>query len=272
MAYKLSLAFFTVFDCGPVEMIEIASEIGYDMVGLRLLPAIPDEAPYPLLENASVRRETLAALKATGIAVCDVEIVRLKPETEVDKFEPFLAAAAELGARHILVLGDDPSVGRLTGKFADFCRLSHGYGLVANLEFIPYTKVPDLSTARAVVEGASQPNAGVLIDSLHFDRSATTLDDVRVLPRDLVHYAQFCDAPASYDPSFDALRRVSRGERLFPGDGGIDCVSLLRELPPEIVLGLEVPNLELARTISPRDRANMGMAALRRMLASLDER
>ena len=49
MPHKLSLAFLTLFDCGPVETIRIAAETGFDMVGLRLLPAAPGEDDYPLL-------------------------------------------------------------------------------------------------------------------------------------------------------------------------------------------------------------------------------
>ena len=64
---------------------------------------------------------------------------------------------------------------------------------------MPWTGVPDLAAARAIVEAAGEPNGGVLIDALHFDRSATTLDDVRATPPGLVHYVQFCDGPIDYD-------------------------------------------------------------------------
>ena len=268
MAHKLSLAFFTLFDSGLVDAIHIAAETGYDMVGLRLLPSTPNEALYPLMEDPVVRRETVAALKATGVTVCDVEIVRLKAETNVENYERFLHGAAELGARHALVLGDDPETNRLVDNFAAFCRLSRNYGLAANLEFMPWTKVPDLRSAEAIVEKANEPNAGVLIDSLHFDRSTSTLDDVLALPRNLIHYAQLCDGPVEYDSSHEALLRVARGERLFPGEGGVDCVTLVKALPPDIIISLEVPNRELAKTMGPRDRAITGMTALHHVLAS----
>jgi sugar phosphate isomerase/epimerase len=268
MARKLSLAFFTLFDCGPVDMIRVAAETGYDMVGLRLLPPVQGEAPYPLMRDAGVRRETLAALKETGIAVCDVEIVRLKPETKTEEFERFLEIAAELGARHVLVVDDDPDASRFIDSFAALCRLSRPYGLTADLEFMPWTKAPDLRSARAFVEKADEPNGGVLIDALHFDRSKSTLEEVLALPRHLVHYAQFCDGPLGYDPSDEALLRVARGERLFPGEGGIDCVSLAKAIPEDIVISLEAPNRELAKTVGPKDRAKIGIAALRRTLAS----
>ena len=62
---------------------------------------------------AAVNR-TAAALKDTGVGVADVEIVRLKAETDVADFTPFFARAERLGARNVLVAGDDPEEARLT--------------------------------------------------------------------------------------------------------------------------------------------------------------
>ena len=51
MPHKLSLAFLTLVDCEPVKAIRVADAAGFDMVGLRLLPAEPTEADYPLLND-----------------------------------------------------------------------------------------------------------------------------------------------------------------------------------------------------------------------------
>lgn len=265
MAHRLSLAFLTATGCTPAEAVRIAAETGYDMIGFRLLPS-GTEAPYPLMHDASTLNETLAALKDTGIEVGDVEIARLKPQTVVSGFESFLERAARLGARHILVAGDDPDPARLTASFAAFCQLCHGYGLTADLEFMPWTPVSDLATARRIVEGAAQPNGGVLIDALHFDRSTSSLDEVRDLPRNLIHYVQFCDGPPDYDPSDEELIRIARTARLLPGEGNVNCVSLARAIPKDVTISIEIPNLERARQIAPKEWASAAIAATRRVL------
>lgn len=267
MAHRLSLAFLTVAGCSPAEAVRIAAETGYDMIGFRLLPS-GTEAPYPLMHDAGVLNETLAALKDTGIEVGDVEIARLKPQTPVSGFESFLERAARLGARHILVAGDDPDHARLTASFSAFCQLCHGYGLTADLEFMPWTPVSDLATARRIVEGAAQPNGGVLIDALHFDRSASSLQQVRDLPRNLIHYVQFCDGPPDYDPGDEELIRIARTARLLPGEGNIDCVSLARAIPKDVTISIEIPNLERARQLAPKEWASAAIAATRHVLMS----
>lgn len=266
MPHKLSLAFLTLFDCGPVEAIRIAGETGYDMVGLRLLPSAPTEAPYPLMTDHAALREAAAALRETGVSVGDVEIARLKPDTEISSFERFLDHAAQLGARHVLVAGDDPDSARLTGTFAGFCRLARNYGLTADLEFMPWTAVPNLAAARAVVEAAGQPNGGVLVDALHWDRSGGTTDEVRALPASLVNYVQFCDGPADYDRSDEGLIRIARSARLNPGEGNIDCVGLAASIPDGVTISVEVPNHDLASTLGPKARAEAALTAARRVL------
>lgn len=268
MAHPLSLAFLTLFDCGPVDAIRIAGETGYDMVGLRLLPAAPGEPPYPLMTDPAVLRAAVAALKESGVSVGDVEIARLKPETKARDFEPFLAHAAALGARHVLVAGDDPDHARLTQTFGDFCRLSRGYGLTADLEFMPWTSVPDIASALAIVEAAGEANGGVLVDALHLDRSKGDADAVRALPPGLVNYVQFCDGLAAYDPSDAGLIHIARAARLMPGDGDIDLVGMARAIPDGVTISVEVPNHELAQRLGPRERARLGLETTRRVLAA----
>ena len=62
MGHRYSLAFLTVFDLGPVEAIRVAAETGYDLIGLRFLPAAPTEPAYPILTDDAVLAEVAAAL------------------------------------------------------------------------------------------------------------------------------------------------------------------------------------------------------------------
>lgn len=267
MSHRCSLAFLTTFDLGPVEAVRAAGTAGYDMIGLRLLPAAPGaEADYPLLTDDRVLSETVAALGDTGIEVADIEIVRLRPETDVSGFAPFFERGRRLGARNVLVAGDDPEEARLTDAFGKLARLAAGFGLTVDLEFMPWTKVPDLATARRIVEAAGEANGGVLVDALHLDRSASTLADVRALPPARINYVQFCDGPADYDRSDAGLIEVARRARLMPGEGGIDLAGLARTIPADTIISIEIPNHALAARVGGAERAAMALRATRAVL------
>jgi sugar phosphate isomerase/epimerase len=263
MGHRYSLAFLTTFELGPVEAIRTAAGAGYDLVGLRLLPAAPAEPAYPILTDARVLADARAALDDTGIAVADIEIARLKPDTDPSDFAPFFERGRILGARNVLVAGDDPEEARLTRSFARLARLAAEFGLTVDLEFMPWTRVPDLATARRIVEGAGEANGGVLVDALHFDRSATTLAEVEDLPRERINYVQFCDGPVDYDRSDAGLIEVARRARLMPGEGGIDLAGLARAIPGDAVISVEVPNHALAGRMGAAERAARALAATR---------
>ncbi|MEO3999630.1 TIM barrel protein [Mesorhizobium sp. CAU 1732] len=262
MTHPLSLAFLTTFDVGPVEAVKIAAAAGYAMVGLRILPAAAGGEPdYPLLTDDRLLGEVKAALSDTGVTIGDIEIIRLKPENDWDLFDRFCDRCAALGARHVLVAGDDTDHARLTASFARFCDLAASRGLTADLEFMPWTAVPDLKAALTIVEAADRENGGVLVDALHYDRSSTTLEQIANLPRHRVNYVQFCDGEVPYDKSDEGLIRIARGERLFPGLGGIDMDGLARAIPDGVTISVEVPHRALAQKMDGLGRAAMAHAA-----------
>jgi sugar phosphate isomerase/epimerase len=82
---------------------------------------------------------------------------------------------------------------------------------------------------------------------------------------------QFCDVPAAIPPTMDAILAEARAERLFPGDGGVDLLGLLRAVPRDLPLSVEVPTLTLAKTAGATERARRAMAATKRVLAQLDD-
>lgn len=264
MPHRYSLAFLTVFDLGPVEAVKAAGAAGYDLIGLRLLPAAPGaEADYALLTDDRALAETAAALADSGVGVADIEIARLKPDTDVASFARFFERGARLGAKNVLVAGDDPEEARLAESFGRLARLAAGFGLTVDLEFMPWTKVPDLATARRIVETAGEPNGGVLVDALHLDRSTSTLDEVRALPRSRINYVQFCDGPRDYDRSDAGLIEVARRARLMPGEGGIDLAGLARAIPEDAVVSIEIPNHALAARMGGAERAALALRATR---------
>lgn len=271
MPYRFSLAYLTVMEVQPPEAVRIAAACGYQHVGLRLLPA-GTEAPFPIMGDKVMLRETQQALADTGVTVADIEIVRIGANFDPHTIQAFLERGAELGAKHILVAGDDADLGRCADNFASFCELAAQYQLTADLEFMPWTGVKNLRDAQQVLETAQHPNGFILIDALHFGRSATTLAEVVALDSRRVNYVQFCDAPFIANPTTEQLIHTARAERLLPGEGDIDVRGLLQAIPRDTVLSLEIPQRERAKTVSALQRAKEAIVAMQGLIAEANRK
>ncbi|MFM2056927.1 MAG: hypothetical protein RLY71_1312 [Pseudomonadota bacterium] len=264
-----SLAYLTTLNLAPPQAIEIAAELGYDQVGLRLLPSAPGGLAFPLMDDAAMLRETQARLQATGVSVCDLEIIRIGAGFDLAATRPFLDVGAQLGARAVLVAGDDPEPARLAQNYAAFCAEAARFGLTADLEFMPWTCVPHLRSAVAVLEAAGRPaNASVLVDALHWARSDSSLAEVRALPRAWLHYAQMCDAPAEIPRTTEGLIHTARCERLLPGEGGIALRELFGALPADLPVSVEVPNEPGVARLGAREWARRALAAAQAVWAA----
>ena len=265
---KFSLAALTVLELAPPEQVELAAACGYDHVGIRLLPSVPDGLAYRLMDDAAALKETLTRLDATGVTVADLEVVAFREDTEVASFAAFFETGERLGAKNILVAGYDPDLGRFADRFAKFCEAAAKHNLTADLEFMPWTSVPDLRTANKIVAQVAQPNAGVLVDALHFDRSKSLLGELVRVPAERLHYWQLCDGPAERPTTTEELLYAARSERMFPGEGGIDLVSLARAMPSDIPVSIEVPTASLMKMLSAEGRARRALEGARKVLAA----
>lgn len=269
MMRALSLAALTVLELSPPEMVACAAQAGYSHVGLRLLPATDNEPTWPVVGDTAMVRELEHRLADSGVRTLDVEIFRLKADTEVESYLPALETGARLGAKHVLVAGNDPDEARLSERFAALCDLGAPLGLTLDLEPMPWTDVKHLQQGTRIATATRRQNAGVLIDPIHFDRGGNVATDIASVPPERLHYAQLCDAPAARPRDLQTLLYQARSERLMPGDGGLDLAGILRALPAALPLALEVPMLTLAKTVPALERAKRIRARTEALLASL---
>jgi sugar phosphate isomerase/epimerase len=248
---SFSLAHLTVLGLPPPEMVRVAARTGYQYVGLRLI-AVTDTSPgYALMDDPAMMRDTEAALAETGVGVLDIEFVKITPEIDVAGLEPFVAAGAELGAKHVITSPYDPDLARLADRLGAITDLAARHGLRAVLEFFPWTVVPDLATAVQVVEAAGRADTGILVDTLHFDRSGSTVEQLDRIPASRLPFVHVCDAPVQDSYTTEELLHAGRAERLPPGEGSIDIRGILRHMPPGIPVALEVPMTALAQAVGP---------------------
>jgi sugar phosphate isomerase/epimerase len=227
-----------------------------------------------MLGDSPMRRETLARLRNTGVAVFDFGVFRLKNGVNLHAFEPVLESAAVLGAREAVVNGDESDANVLADLLHRLCEMGRRFGIRMNLEPTPWTGIPTLGAAMAVIQACGQVDARLMVDTIHLDRSGGTLADLAAVPRHLIDYVQVCDAVGPRPADFETMIYQARNERALPGEGMLDLVGMLSVLPAGVALSLEAPAKALKERLTPiqrAQRARKSMAALSAAVAARRE-
>jgi sugar phosphate isomerase/epimerase len=233
---------------GPDDLVVTASTLGNppfrtlveaaSAAGFSGLSVFPSESYYREVEAGLRPAEFRQILDDHGLEVNDVDALVCSGDPRDEGAggmgaagEAMLFEAAEqLGARfvNVVFMARQPmSVEQGAEIFAGVCDRAAEHGLIAYLEFVPFMTVRDASTAWAIVEQAKRPEAGVMVDSWHVFRGATTEADLRAIPGERIRGIQINDAPA--EPMENPVEETLH-HRLVPGDGDIDLVGFMRLL------------------------------------------
>ncbi|MFZ4689022.1 MAG: sugar phosphate isomerase/epimerase family protein [Polymorphobacter sp.] len=257
---RISLASGVVPEFGPVATIHAAAAGGFDAVGLWIEPEH---------WTAAMTRDSRAALHETGLELLDVEVIWIKPGGDVAQHKRSIDIGAELGAKHVLCVSSDPDMGATAATLAALCTHAEPSGMRVALEFGVFTEVKTIGMAMAVLDAVAHPMRALLIDPIHVDRSGGSAAEIAAVPRDLLPYAQFCDASAIRpDPAdFAAVITDAIDLRLQCGDGVLPLAAMLAALPPGVPLSIELRSKAL-RDAWPDadDRARFTGAATRAWL------
>jgi sugar phosphate isomerase/epimerase len=265
---EVALAHLSLAGVPRPDALSVAAAVGVRRVCLRLAPAhAGDPVPDVLREPGGVARLRRQVGDA-GLGVLDVEVLRLRPEDAVRDHERTLEAAAELGAAHVLVIGNDPDEDRTAERLVGLCELAEPLGVRPALEFMAFTAVPDLAACLRIVQRAGR-RPGVLVDPLHLARSGGSPEEVAAVDRDLLPYAQFCDAAGPRPGSDAELAAEARERRLPPDSGELPLVEVVRALPAEAPLALEVPGPPAALASDPERWARQLLDGTRSVLRRL---
>ncbi|MDP2080510.1 MAG: TIM barrel protein [Pseudotabrizicola sp.] len=264
-----SLAHLTALDQSPPQLVRLASRLGYDRVGLRLIRVTDTSEGYALHTDPALLRQTRQALADTGVSVNDIEFVRLTPDFDPQALRALLETGAALGARHVICAPYDPDLNRLAANLAAFQENALGFGLSCVLEFFPWTVVPDLASANGVIDATGSTSLGILLDTLHFNRSGSTLAELDKTPHQRFPFVHLGDAPVHPPYSMEELLHTGRAERLPPGDGQIDLAAILNRLPRDTPLSLEVPMTGLQTMRGSEAVAELAITAAKRVTTNL---
>jgi sugar phosphate isomerase/epimerase len=271
---EVGIDHLTMLDVSPPDLVGVAREAGFDLVGLRIVPATPAEEPWPMSAGGLMVEETARRLDDTGVGVLSVEVVRIGPGTRREDYEQALEVGSRLQARYVTVNVDDPDIERACEAFATMTDDARPYGLRPLVEPIPYTEVSNLGEAVHIARRSD--GGGILLDTLHFQRYGGHIDQLRSLDRDLLAYVQLCDGPLAtpsevpHPPSLPRgqstdgtdLQLESRAMRLLPGEGELPLRAFLAALPAGIPVSVEAPVLSLQKSLSPVEFARRARAAV----------
>jgi sugar phosphate isomerase/epimerase len=205
---------------------------------------------------------------AAGFTIPDeldpVEIFRYD-ETELFRIAE-LVGARSLNA--VDVLGGQWSVEDGALAYAALCDRAAEHGLVVHLEWLAWSRIPDLGTAWEIVRLADRPNGGLNVDTWHCARTGTTPRELLTIPGNRVLAIQVDDGPAVPE---DDLVNATLHQRMVPGEGAFDLVGYLhalRTIGAVAPIGVEVFSDEL-HALGPMESARRVGEATRRILSEV---
>jgi sugar phosphate isomerase/epimerase len=173
------------------------------------------------------------------------------------------------GARHALTLADAlgtpfvqtnshlPVSPESCDLFAECARIVKPSGAKLAMEYLPFTPINNIATARALVEHAGIGNSGIVVDSWHHWRGTDRAAELKALPADRIAYVQFDDALPMVG---DDIVQETIHRRTFPGDGEFDLEGFCAPLKAngfDGIVSVEVLSLDW------RERGDLGEFARR---------
>ncbi|WP_107676425.1 sugar phosphate isomerase/epimerase [Agrobacterium sp. LAD9] len=258
----ISVSHLTALDAPPEDFIRDAARAGFDAVGLRINPPAHTPDQWPVAGNTQRAKALRRIADDSGIAVLEVETFSIWPDFKLEALWPGLEAGAELGARFILSAGIDDEEGRLVENYGRLCEAASQFGLTVGFEFMPFRPMATLEQAVRILEAVNRPNARLLVDTLHLDRSGSGAGDLVGRARDLVGYVHLCDAAAE-PPEPARFAEEARNARFYPGEGGLPLAELVETLPEDTAYSIEAPN-PLYRHFPPAERLRIAGEVSRR--------
>jgi sugar phosphate isomerase/epimerase len=270
---RIAIEAISVFGLPPVAFIHLAADLGCANVSMLPMPIPPnphDYPPFDVLGDPRLRREMKAALRDRGITISLAEGFGVVPGVEAADRRAGLDAVAELGAVQVGMGCREPDLARAYDQLALLAEMAAERGMASTTEFAPTLSIANLPMALDALRHVGRDDFRLTIDAMHLIRSGGTVEDLAALDPDVIGYFQICDVPLVSE--FASYGDEARTERRLPGDGELPLLELLRIVPPDRIVGIEIPMLTAANAgIGPFDRLRPAVEATRTLLARLDQ-
>jgi sugar phosphate isomerase/epimerase len=232
-----------------VERVRAAGVVGYAGIGLTMFDIDACIA-------AGLTPAVMAQAAADhGTRVAEVETLAFTPTPTADEIvaaRRMAEVGGLLGARHMNVLiGLPPAtpvdVDEAAAGFATVCDIAAENGLLVAFEFMPFKAVATLAAALPIVERAGRSNGGLVVDSYHFYRGGSRIEDLASVPSHRFVTLQLSDIPSAAPQD---LLTETRTARALPGQGELPLVEWIRAVDAAgstATAGVEVLSDDLRR-------------------------
>lgn len=237
---ELLAAYWTIagdiYPMGPSEVspysfedrMEAAGNAGFKGIGLvhnGMMDTV-DKIGYPAMK---------AILEKNGIKHVELEFLvdwyhTGERRRQSDKVrQELLEAAKALGVRSIKIgpgIGEDTAdIDLMVKEFTLLSQQAAEVGTNIVLEIMPFSNVRTIETALAIVEGANQPNGGLLLDIWHLQRGGVDFNDITKIPARFIKSIELNDA---HKYAIEPLWMDTIHKRVLPGDGTFDIPAFIK--------------------------------------------
>ena len=269
---RIGIERLCVFGLPPVQFVDLAADLGCPYISTALVPMQYNPHGYPrwsLRDDPALRVEMIAAMRNRGVTISLCEGFGVRPDSDVSEYAADLDILCELEVRRINVASSDRDVSRTFDQFAKIAAMADALGIETTIEIGP-GPVPNLRSGLAALRHVGSRNFRLLIDTMHFVRSGSGAGDIAALDPNLIGYVQLCDVPLVSRHS--TYMEEALYERMVPGTGELPLLDILAALPPQLVLGIEVPQRSLVDAgMGPHERVARCVEATRNLLDQIKE-
>lgn len=270
---NLGIECLSVFNLPPVQFVNLAADVGCRHIssGLIQMPYNPHNYPaWSLREDAALRREMIAAMRDRGVEISLGEGFAIRAGVDVSDRAGDLALFCELGVKRINTVAFDPDLNRNLDQIGKLAEMANAAGVELTLEAPPSSPIGNFNAALSALKKINMPNFKLMIDTMHFCRSGSSIADLASADKNLIGYVQLSDVPlVAADSNY---QDEAMYKRLPPGQGELPLLDILKVLPRNLVYSLEVPQRSLAEAgVSARAWADQCLTSTRKLLAQLTD-
>ena len=261
----LTLGYLTL-NAPPADTVSAAAAAGFKSVGIRITGRRLSDPYTHVTGNRAMINEIKQRVADAGIRLAHISAYQVFPDVQWSHLQSIIETTAELGSKAIVVNCYQPDEARFVDLLARYCEAAGEHGIGIALEFMLFSEVKTMEQAERIVKACGQPNACLVVDAVHLDRSGGTVAAVAKVDPKYIGLVQLCDAmKRKTEPSMEDLIIEARTARLAPGDGELPLFDLLDALPNDVEIEYEVPRPEQVR-LPLEERARIAADRLRRYM------
>ncbi|NCO39486.1 MAG: xylose isomerase [Armatimonadetes bacterium CG_4_10_14_3_um_filter_66_18] len=269
--FPLSLNTSTLRPASLEDKVEIAAKAGYDAIELWSNELDKHAGDGKSLKDLGKRVTDLGLFvpNIIGLFGCMPPQDDRRPQA-LETARKRMDCAAQVGAKCIAAIpaGNHADIDLFWAaqRYQEFLSMGREFGLKVAFEFVGFFKsVYTLGQATCVALEAKDRTACLVADTFHLFRGGSGFDGIRHLNGDFLHIFHFNDAPAD-----KPREQQGDGDRVYPGDGHLPLVQLVRDLKAIGYTGplsLEVFNQEYYKQ-DPLTVARTGIEKMRAVVAA----